>query len=393
MTIKSTGSLSFKDDLEAEFGPNPGRSLGQYRREDPSRVSQFNPSGLLVNSSPDGSSLSNLPLDVGVPNNGEIKFSDFYGKKLNMVVDYYSGSTISKQTAGNNTMAASWRFTNSPSKVKVVGGFRSKPSSVVSSNGFYNLSSTEWQNGKRVLINVNKTLGGRRDNSKSDVALRTGTWPSGTELQVDVGASGEIRGAGGDGGAGAPCLSCSGGTGGSGTSALGIGYPTTIVNNGLIRCGYGGGGGGSGAGNDPSDKSDTDYGRSGAGGGGGAGLPAGSGGAGGGGGFSGSQPINGGPGFDGSINSGGNGGTAGAEGGATGGPGGAGGDFNDAPVNGTSGQRTDGRAYTNTPGPLGPAGTDGRAVIFSSNFVQQNSSFTGNSVDGRNGGAEIGGYD
>ena len=122
-------------------------------------------------------------------------------------------------------------------------------------------------------------------------------------------------------------------------------------------------------------------------------LPAGSGGAGGGGGFSGSQPINGGPGFDGSINSGGNGGTAGAEGGATGGPGGAGGDFNDAPVNGTSGQRTDGRAYTNTPGPLGPAGTDGRAVIFSSNFVQQNSSFTGNGVGGRNGGTEVGGYD
>ena len=92
MTIKSTGSLSFENDLEEEFGPNPGRSLGQYRREDPSRVSQLNPNGLLVNSSPDGSTLSNLPLDTGIPNNGEIKFSDFYGKKLNMVVDYYSGT-------------------------------------------------------------------------------------------------------------------------------------------------------------------------------------------------------------------------------------------------------------------------------------------------------------
>ena len=168
---------------------------------------------------------------------------------------------------------------------------------------------------------------------------------------------------------------------------------TTIVNNGLIRCGYGGGGGGSGAGNDPSDKSSTDYGRSGAGGGGGAGLPAGSGGAAGSGGFNGDQPINGGPGFAGSLDSGGGGGTAGSEGGAVGGPGGAGGDFNDAPVNGTVGQRTDDRAYTNTPGPLGPAGTDGRAVIFSSNSIQQNSSFTGNSVGGRNGGAEIGGFD
>jgi len=397
MTIKASASpnppLSFKDDIEAEFGPNPGRSLGQYRREDPSRVSQFNPNGLLNNSSPSGSSLSNLPLDVGIPNNGEIKFSDFYGKKLNMIVDYYSGSQIVKQTAGPNPMSASWRFTNSPAKVKVVGGFRSKPSSVVSNDGFYNLSSTEWQNGKRVLINVNKRLGGKLDNNKSDVALRTGRWPLGTELQVDVGPSGEIRGAGGDGGAGAPCLSCSGGTGGSGTSALGIEFNTTIVNNGLIRCGYGGGGGGSGAGNDPSDKSSTDYGRSGAGGGGGAGLPAGSGGAAGSGGFNGDQPINGGPGFAGSLDSGGGGGTAGSEGGAVGGPGGAGGDFNDAPVNGTVGQRTDDRAYTNTPGPLGPAGTDGRAVIFSSNSIQQNSSFTGNSVGGRNGGAEIGGFD
>ena len=310
-----------------------------------------------------------------------------------MIVDYYSGSQIVKQTAGPNPMSASWRFTNSPAKVKVVGGFRSKPSSVVSSDGFYNLSSTEWQNGKRVLINVNKRLGGKLDNNKSDVALRTGRWPNGTELQVDVGPSGEIRGAGGDGGAGAPCLSCSGGTGGSGTSALGIEFNTTIVNNGLIRCGYGGGGGGSGAGNDPSDKSTTDYGRSGAGGGGGAGLPAGSGGAAGSGGFNGDQPINGGPGFAGSLDSGGGGGTAGSEGGAVGGPGGAGGDFNDAPVNGTVGQRTDDRAYKNTPGPLGPAGTDGRAVIFSSNSVQQNSSFTGNSVGGRNGGAEIGGFD
>ena len=397
MTIKASASpnppLSFKDDIEAEFGPNPGRSLGQYRREDPSRVSQFNPNGLLNNSSPSGSSLSNLPLDVGIPNNGEIKFSDFYGKKLNMIVDYYSGSQIVKQTAGPNPMSASWRFTNSPAKVKVVGGFRSKPSSVVSNDGFYNLSSTEWQNGKRVLINVNKRLGGKLDNNKSDVALRTGRWPLGTELQVDVGPSGEIRGAGGDGGFGAQALSASGGTGGSGTSALGIEFNTTIVNNGLIRCGYGGGGGGSGAGNDPSDKSTTDYGRSGAGGGGGAGLPAGSGGAAGSGGFNGDQPINGGPGFAGSLDSGGGGGTAGSEGGAVGGPGGAGGDFNDAPVNGTVGQRTDDRAYTNTPGPLGPAGTDGRAVIFSSNSVQQNSSFTGNSVGGRNGGAEIGGFD
>ena len=44
----------------------------------------------------------------------------------------------------------------------------------------------------------------------------------------------------------------------NGSSALGVEYPATINNGGVIRCGYGGGGGGSGAANDPSDKSDTD---------------------------------------------------------------------------------------------------------------------------------------
>ena len=82
--------------------------------------------------------------------------------------------------------------------------------------------------------------------------------------------------------------------GGSGTSALGIEFNTTIVNNGLIRCGYGGGGGGSGAGNDTHlikvilimDALVLAVEEE-------AGLPAGSGGAAGSGGFNGDQPING----------------------------------------------------------------------------------------------------
>ena len=67
MTIKSSGTQLAFTEIEAEFGDNPERSLGQYRREDPSRVSSSNPNGLLNNSSPSGSSLSNLPLDVGIP--------------------------------------------------------------------------------------------------------------------------------------------------------------------------------------------------------------------------------------------------------------------------------------------------------------------------------------
>ena len=35
----------------------------------------------------------------------------------------------------------------------------------------------------------------------SDVALRTGNWPTGTELRVDIGGLGFLTGAGGDGGA------------------------------------------------------------------------------------------------------------------------------------------------------------------------------------------------
>ena len=50
MTIKSSASpnppLSFSE-IETEFGDNPGRSLGQYRRDDPS--------GNFDNASPTGS--------------------------------------------------------------------------------------------------------------------------------------------------------------------------------------------------------------------------------------------------------------------------------------------------------------------------------------------------
>ena len=385
MTIKSTGSLSFENDLEEEFGPNPGRSLGQYRREDPSRVSQLNPNGLLVNSSPDGSTLSNLPLDVGIPNNGEIKFSDFYGKKLNMVVDYYSGTQQVKQTSGANTLAATFRFRNSPALVKVVGGFRSKPSSNV--NNSYVLTSTEWQGGKRVLVNVNKTIGGKKDGDKSDVALRTGNWPSGTELQVDIGASGNIRGGGGNGGNASPGLTSSAGfPGANGTSALGIEYPAVITNNGTIRCGFGGGGGGSGAACNPDDKSTVDFGRSGGGGGGGAGLPAGGAGQGGSGGFNGPNPKNGSPGDAGNLNNGGDGGDAPSHGGANGGPGGAGGDINDAAVAGTTGTQDRAGAGYDAPGSGGLPGSNGRGVLFTSNSVQQNSTFSGNAAGG---GAEI----
>ncbi len=263
MTIKASGNQLAFSEIEAEFGGTPARSLGQYRRDDPA----------FTNRSFSGSSLSNLPLDAGIPalSSEEIRFSQFYGKKLNMVIDYYADvQNLNKQAAGNNTMAATWRYQNQQERVKVVGGFRSRPLGSVAAN--YAFTSGDWQGGKKIIVNVNQTVGGRKDNDRSDVALRTGNWPSGTELQVDIGSNGFLTGAGGDGGVGG---GYDGGNGGTGTSALGVEYPATINNSGVIRCGYAGGGGGSGAANDPSDKSTTDFGRSGAGGGGGAGLPAG----------------------------------------------------------------------------------------------------------------------
>ena len=80
MTIKASGNQLAFSEIEAEFGGTPGRSFGKYRRDDPA----------FTNKSPSGSSLSNLTLDTGIPASGEIKFSQFYGKKLNMIVDYYA---------------------------------------------------------------------------------------------------------------------------------------------------------------------------------------------------------------------------------------------------------------------------------------------------------------
>ena len=248
------------------------------------------------------------------------------------------------------------------------------------------------QGGKKIFVNVNQTVGGKKDGDVTDVALRTGVWPSGTELQVDIGASGYLTGSGGNGGGAGSAGGSRAGDGGQGTSALGVEYAATINNNGVIRCGYGGGGGGSGACNDPSDKSTTDFGRSGAGGGGGAGRPIGAGGAGGIGGFNGPAPINGGPGNDGILSAGGDGGSGISHGGATGGAGGAGGDINDAPVGGTSGTRADDRAYRQTPGIPGNAGSDGKAIYFSRATIANNSSVTGNSVGGRNGGTANGSF-
>ena len=137
-----------------------------------------------------------------------------------MVVDYFS-TAENRQDVGANTMAATWRYNNLSGKVQVVGGYRDRPTGSVSG---YALSSSGWQNGKKIFIHVNKEIGSTKASQQSHrnrVALRTGNWPSGTTLQIDIGSSGRIQGAGGNGRQGAT----NSGTPGqafTGTSGLGL---------------------------------------------------------------------------------------------------------------------------------------------------------------------------
>lgn len=244
MALQASGAISFSE-IATEFGYPTQNKLGNYR------VSQTI------------GALSNLPLDSGIPQSGEIKFSNFYSKKLNVVVDCYGGGVESRISAKDDK----WNNNN----LTVIGPLTTKPSNT---------------SGKKIIVHVNKTMSSANSSNQNICALRTGSWDSGTTLQVDIGAEGVIAGAGGNGGDGADGLSdhgptSGGGDGQNGNSALGIEYDGTVVNvlsGGQIRCGYGGGAGGRGA---RQIDSGADRTACGGGGGGGAGTPAGSGGEGG----------------------------------------------------------------------------------------------------------------
>ena len=94
MTIKSSGSQLSFTEIANEFGFPSNNNLGAYR------VSQ------------DVGSLNDLPLDTGIPQSGEIKFSDFYSKKLNIVVKCEGGNRASADYDDDGV---------------VIGGHRSKP--------------------------------------------------------------------------------------------------------------------------------------------------------------------------------------------------------------------------------------------------------------------------
>ena len=295
MALQGSGQISF-GQISAEFGMPSGKNLGAYR------VSETY------------GAMSNIPLDPGIPQSGEIKFSDFHGKQLNIVVNYYDGSNERRVLARN-------RYNNGPGngRVSVVGGFRGKPSN---------------SGGSRVIIHVNKKLGSEYDGSRGmKCALRTGTWNNNTNLDLYIGNNGGIAGAAGAGGKGGN-RSSGPENGKRGSSGLGVSYPLDITNYGFIAGGGGGGGGGAGGRKDAVSRT-REYRRcgwwcekrarnrrkrrrrvGGGGGGGGQGFPGGAGGGGGGNGAGGGSGGNqGGPGGGGGGGSNGRGGPNGQKGG------------------------------------------------------------------------------
>jgi len=306
MALQGSGQISFSQ-IENEFGQNGERSLGDYR------------------TSQSVGELSNLPLDSGIPTSGQIKFSDFYSKRLNIVVDMHSGGDEFRKSAKNDK----WNNNN----LTVIGGFRSKK-----------------EDGSKIIVHVNKKFGSDKS-SVNNCAVRTGSWNSSSSIQVDVGGEGQILGAGGDGGQGGVCLG-GGQPGGTGTSGLGIdhnGVTVNVLSGGIIRAGFGGGGGGGGG--RQTDKG-SDRRASGGGGGGGAGFPAGNGGQ------PGNGCANGSSGSSGNETTAGDGGGGGNNGNqAYGATGGEGGQFGEAANGGGSSQAGG-----------GSGGGDGAAIRRNSGF-------------------------
>ena len=258
MTTPTSGTISATDIIN-EFGnsnSNGGMSLGAYRFQSNQTIG----------------SLTFSTLDTGVPTgSSQIKYSDMRNKKLNFVVDYHSFSQDRQNSVAHINAQTRWQQGNNTA----VGGFKNAPT-----------SSGDWNGGKKVFINVNRTFGSIINNTQSVVALRTGqNWPDNTEMIIEVGGSGKIFGAGGRGGHGSNGSGV-GGNADNGNSALGIDITTNsggksctinVRNGGYIQCGFEGGGGGGGFYDDP-NKSSQDPVISGGGGGGGAGRPAGVGG-------------------------------------------------------------------------------------------------------------------
>lgn len=307
MTLQASGPISFSQ-IANEFGTPPGKNLGAYR------VSQTI------------SGLTNLALDnevsntgiitAVIPQSGQIKFSDFYSKKLNVVVDCTpEPGLVREKVIGRN------RYNNN-NGTSVIGNFKQ--------------TRPDPPENIKVWIHTNGQIGSNRRTFNNQIprtysSLVTGTWSSSTDLKVDIGPDGFVTGSGGDGGAGgngAGKSASAGLSGFYGSSAIGVNEtnaPIIITNRGRIQGGGGGGGGGGASWNENrrGRRRDLVYNAGGGGGGGGWGYPSGRGGTGGiANGRDGADPGD--VGFDGSLLFGGNGGTGGGTTRDSGGGGGGG---------------------------------------------------------------------
>ena len=354
MALPTSGNPIKFSEIESEFGGSPNNNLGAYR---------------ISAETYGGKSFSTL--DTGIPSSGTIKFGDFHGKKLNVVVDCHTD-------CANTRVNARTEYNNN--NVNCVGS-----GTLTSPAASRNASDSS---GHKVFIRVNKTIGSA-SGSVDNCALRTGSFESGTSVALDVGGSGKIIGAGGPGGDGGEGNDGgnNGDNGGDGTSALGIEYNGTAVSiegGGLIVCGFGGGGGG-GGGRDEDTGSDARAG--GGGGGGGAGFPVGVGGEG----ASGNSdsPGVGGEGGNGSVPAGGEqggaGGSSSSESEASGGAGGRGGDQENGAGTGSGG----GGGEENGEG--GTGGANGSAIRKSSDEIGYTLSGSTGGGSQANTGAESGG--
>ena len=248
MTLPSSGTLSFSE-IETEFGSNGNRSMSRYRANS---IHFSNKTFADIGRITEG---GYLPLDDGIPRTGTIKFSDFRGKSLNVVVNCWSadGETV-------DAKSDKWDAND----VSVVGGYRGKKES-----------------GSKIIIHVNRTFKSVNSTSANLCALKTGNWSGIAGMRVDLGDEARLYGAGGHGGAGADGGNEPGDPGQPGNSGLGIQVNNTTVNiksGAQIKMGYGGGGGGGSARDEDPGQDRT---ASGGGGGGGAGFPGGEGGEGG----------------------------------------------------------------------------------------------------------------
>lgn len=388
MALQASGLIRFSD-ISNEFGNSKiitGKTnLGAYR------VSQT--VGDLTR-----------PLDDDIPTSGTIRFSDFYGKKLNVVVNYTSSTKITRVDARSD-------YNANNSRIVVIGNFRSRPTS--SSN-------------KKIWIHINGTISSDANTAdppnRTYCSLLTGSWNSNTELILDISSNGIVMGSGGNGGKGGDVSTSGYGSGRgadltagqpgkNGTSAIGIQYTPIVLRNrgGFIISGHGGGGGGgAGYGNDKDRNLFGIIGRqtaaaSGSGGGGGRGLPAGKGGSAGdagpslGGGRYVTTVVAGNSGSDGTILSGGRGGDSSslignyaAAGGAGGGgsPNGEAGTSSSDGTNATDGnvveggtggngygQQDDGAGFGTTSGDVG--GQGGYAIIANASSSQVDIQNTG----------------